>query len=336
MILLTGATGLVGSHLLYALLLRGEKVRATKRATSNLNDVSLAFSFYGPAAQNLLDSVEWVNADLLNPAEVDELFVGIDRIFHCAATVSFKPSDKHKLIEENPAMTAILVNAALEHKVAHFAFVSSVAAIGRSKHEADIISEKTEWKSGPENSNYAVSKYLSELEIWRGIEEGLTAGIVNPTIILGAGNWNHSSNALFKRYAGSFDFYTTGTNGFVDVRDVVDALIKVSDARINSERFILVGENMPYKLMADNMAEAFGHAPPSKQAKKWITEILWRLEKLRSVLFNIDPLITKETAHSARSSWKYTNAKAKEKLGIQFRPITESIQEFALFYKKHA
>ncbi len=333
MILLTGATGLVGSHLLYALLKRGENVRATKRASSNLGDVELAFTFYGEDALPLLKRVEWVDADLLNPAEVDELFAGVDRVFHCAATVSFRPADKHRMIEENPAMTANLVNAALEHRVAHFAHVSSVAAIGRSKDASDFITEETEWKGGPETSNYALSKYLSELEVWRGIEEGLTASMVNPTIILGAGNWNHSSNALFKRYAQHFTFYTSGQNGFVDVRDVVAALLKLSDERINNERFILVGENLPYRQMGNFMAAAFGQPLPNREAKKWTTELLWRLEYLRSVLFKIQPLLTKETAHSARSMWVYSNKKATEKLGIAFRPIQKSIVEFAGFYK---
>ena len=336
MVLLTGATGLVGSHLLYALLNRGESVRATKRASSNLNDVALAFSFYGEKAQNLLKNVEWVEADLLNPAEVDELFVDVNRVFHCAATVSFKPKDKQQLLEENPAITANLVNAALMNKVEHFAFTSSVAAIGRNKTLHDFTTEETEWKAGPENSNYAVSKYLCELEVWRGTEEGLCAAMVNPTLILGAANWNKSSSAIFKRYASGFKYYTTGKNGFVDVRDVVDSLLRISDLRINQERFILVGENLFYRDLANKMANAFGQAIPTREAKRWVTNLLWRMEKWRSVLFNIEPLITKETARSARSMWQYSNKKAIEKLGIQFRPIDKSILEYAEYYKKTA
>lgn len=334
MVLITGGTGLVGSHLLYALLKRGETVRATKRNSSNLADVELSFSFYGDDAKNLLSTVEWVDVDLLNPAEVDELFIDVDRVFHCAATVSFKPSDKQRMIEENPAMTANLVNAALAHNVLHFAYTSSIAALGRNKGPNDFTNEETEWKSGPQNSNYSISKYLSELEVWRGIEEGLCAAMVNPTIILGAANWNQSSSAIFKRYASGFKYYTTGKNGFVDVRDVVDALIKLSDERINQERFILVGENLAYRDMANKMATAFGQKPPSRQAKEWLSNLLWRIEKWRSILFNIAPLITKETARSARSTWQYNNKKAREKLGMNFRPIDQSIVEFAAFYKR--
>ena len=309
-------------------------MRATKRPSSKLNDVALAFSFYGENAQKLLDKVDWIDVDLLNPAEVDELFDNVDRVFHCAATVSFKPSDKQRMIEENPAMTANLVNASLAHNIAHFAFVSSVAAIGQGKNPSDLTTEETEWKNGPENSNYAVSKYLSELEVWRGTEEGLCAAMVNPTIILGASNWNQSSSAIFKRYASGFSFYSTGANGFVDVRDVVDALLKISDQRINQERFILVGENLTFRDLANKLTLAFGQAAPSKKASLWLTNLLWRFEKVRGFFFNIEPLITRETAKSARSTKIFSNKKAREKLGMQFRPIDKSIEVFAAFYKK--
>ncbi len=333
MILVTGGTGLVGSHLLYHLALRGEKIRATKREHSPLADVELVFSFYGSDAKNLLERIEWVTVDLENPMEVDAVCTGVSAIFHCAAHVSFKPKDARKLRTINPKITANLVNAALENNVGYFAHVSSVAAIGRTKSQGEIITENTEWKNSPDNSNYAISKFGAELEVWRGIEEGLCAGIVNPTIILGPGNWNHSSNAIFKRLSKPFPFYTNGANGFIDVRDVVAALLILFDKKITAQRYILVGENLPYRTHFENLAVAFGQKKPHRPANPFVMGLLWRMEHVRSVLFGTDPLVTKETTHSALSTWKYSNAKAINQLGVTFRPIAQSVADFVPFYK---
>lgn len=335
MILVTGGTGLVGSHLLYQLTLRGEKVRATKRPSSQLADVALAFSFYSPEAKNLLDLIEWVDVDLENPYDVNEVCAGITSIFHCAAQVSFRPKDAHNLRTINPRITANLVDAALNNNVGYFVHVSSVAAIGRNKTQSEIITENTEWKNSPDNSNYAISKFGAELEVWRGIEEGLKAGIVNPSIILGPGNWNHSSNAIFKRLSKPFPFYTTGSNGFVDVRDVVAALLSLFDKKISGQRFIVVGENLPYRTLFDKLAVAFGQPKPHRPASTFVMGLLWRFEYLRSILFGTDPLVTKETTHSGLSNWSYSNAKAKADLGISFHAIDQSIEDFVPFYMKH-
>ena len=334
MILVTGGTGLVGSHLLYHLSLRGEKIRATKRASSQLADVELAVSFYGVEAKKLLQNIEWVDVDLENPFEVSEACSGISAIFHCAAQVSFRPKDAHNLRTINPKITANLVNAALENKVGYFAHVSSVAAIGRTKNQGEVITENTEWKNSPDNSNYAISKLGAELEVWRGIEEGLCAGIVNPAIILGSGNWNHSSNMIFKRLSKPFPFYTSGSNGFVDVRDVVAALLTLYDRKISAQRYILVGDNLPYRTHFENLAVAYGQKKPHRPASPFIMGLLWRIEHVRSLLFQTEPLVTKETTHSAKSAWRYSNAKAVKELGITFRSIPESVKEFVPFYKK--
>ncbi len=323
----------MGAHLLHALLIRGERIRATKRSTSNLDDIALAFSFYQDDSVALLEQVEWVECNLLNPFEVDELMEGIKRVFHCAAAVSFNPKDEIKLLEINPAITANLVNAALEHEVEHFAHVSSVAAIGRTQGNEEFITEKTEWKNSPDNSKYAIGKYLAELEVWRGVEEGLPAAMINPTVILGAGNWNHTSNTLFRRFSQPSAFYTKGGNGFVDVRDVVEALLIVSDKRISGERYITVGENVTFLDLMTLFARAFGINPPKKAVRPWLMEIAWRAEKLRSMLTGRPPMLTKETARTSQHVWRYSNTKATEELKISFTPLKESIETYALFYK---
>lgn len=333
--LVTGGTGLVGSHLIYHLLLRGEKVRATKRAGSNIADTELAFSFYTKNTQPLMAQIEWVDVDLENPLDVDAVCKDVSILYHCAAQVSFKPQDAQRLRAINPLITANLVNAALANGVGYFAHVSSVAALGKPKDHSEYITEKTEWKDSAANSNYGISKLGAELEVWRGIEEGLTAAIVNPGIILGPGNWQHSSNAVFKRFSKPFTYYSQGTTGFVDVRDVVQALLTLTDKKIHAERFILVGQNLSFRELFAEIAKAFGHKPPSKPANKWVVAALWRIEHLRSLLFGANPLITKETARSATSSYKYSNNLAKEKLMISFRDVMVSAKEFVAFYQKN-
>ena len=333
--LVTGGTGLVGSHLIYALLKRGEKVRATKRANSNITDTELAFSFYAKeTAATFMAQIEWVDADLENPIDVDAVCAGITTIYHCAAQVSFRPQDAHRLRTINPLITANLVNAALANGVNYFAHVSSVAALGRVKDQSQKITEKTLWKDSDENSNYAISKYGAELEVWRGIEEGLTAGIVNPGIIVGPGNWNHSSNKFFKRFSKPFKYYSDGAGGFVDVRDVTQALLTLTDKQIHAERFILVGQNLPYRELFNALAKAYGHTPPQKASNTFILNFLWRTEYIRSLIFGTDPLVTKETARTATNNWKYDNTKAQEILGISFHDVINSVAEFVPYYRE--
>lgn len=319
---------------MYALLARGEKVRATKRPTSNLKHVEDVFSFYGNNAKKLLQSVTWVEPDLLNPAEVTDLLQDIHVVYHCAAMVSFAPKHKESMRMVNPAVTANLVNAALHHNTSYFAHVSSVAAIGKPKSQQETITENTEWLPGPEHSNYAVSKYYAELEIWRGIEEGLSAGIVNPSIILGPGNWHKGSSAIFKRYSENFAYYSEGSTGFVDVRDVVKILLTIADKKVTGERFIAVGKNATYRQLANLITDAYGLKQPTKKPNKLLIGLLWRAEKLRSILFGTEPLLTQETAHAAQQNWTFSNQKAQDKLGIHFTDLEKSVAEFCTYYKQ--
>lgn len=333
MILVTGGTGLVGSHLLYALLLAGKQVRASKRPNSDLDDVALAFSFYGPEAAALLQKINWVDVDLQNPADVEDLFEGITSVFHCAACVSFLPQQKHAMILQNVQITANLVNAALHAQVQHFAHVSSVAALGRDANTKPPITESAVWKNGPENSNYALSKYLSENEVWRGIEEGLPAAIVNPAIVLGAGNWHKSSNVLFKKFSNNFKFYSLGQTAFVDVRDVVAALLLLHNNSVVGQRYILASESIKYKDIFTQIAHGFGKKPPQIAAPAWLGEVLWRVEYIRSLVMRSKPVLTKETARSAQNNWVYSSQKIAKEFGFSLRNMNHTIEDLTRFYK---
>lgn len=332
MILVTGATGLVGSHLLYALLKKHNSVVALYRKNSNRAFVEEVFGYYTTEAKAMADRIEWRESDLLDVAALSDAFEGISEVYHCAAMVSFSNGDVAEMMQINQGGTANIVNVALHKGVKHLVYVSSVAALGRSG-EHGIISEKTEWSQSKHNSAYAKSKYNAELEVWRGMQEGLSAAIVNPGIIFGPGNWNEGSPALVKKIADGFKYYTLGTNGFVDVRDVVDVMQLLMERRVSEERFLLVSENLSYKKVFEFIAAGLEQEPPQKEAQPWKGALLWRIEKVRTTLFGGKALITEETARSAASTYYYENAKVQKALGFEFRPMAEAIRETAGLYK---
>ncbi len=334
MILVTGGTGLVGAHLLRALLDQGRSdIRAVYRSDSSLDNTRKIFSYKWERPEEYMGRIDWVKADLFDVVDLDEVMKGVNTVYHCAAIVSFQPSDKQLMLEGNPKMTRLLVDAALHAKVNSFIHVSSVAALGRAQ-AGEVTHENTEWKDSPNNSIYAQSKYAAELEIWRGIEEGLTAGLVNPSIILGPGNWKSGSSKFFHTFFNGFKFYTEGQTGFVDVEDVVSAMLKVEEKKEYGKRFLIVSENVPYKTLFDWITSAYGKPAPSILPPKWVMNLLWRVEWLRSKLTHSTPLVTKETAQSARAKTTFSNERSKEVLGLEYTPIQEVVKKYAELYQE--
>ena len=333
MILVTGATGLVGAHLLYNLCKTEDKIRATKRERSDLHMVRTIFSYYTEEVDELFAKIEWIEADLLNITELEDAFVRVTKVYHCAAWVNFNPKYKHQMIANNVTSTANIVNLCLAHKVSKLCHISSVAAIGRTENEP-LINENSPWVDGPENSNYAISKYNSELEVWRGIEEGLTAVIVNPSIILGPGAWKKGSSVLFHKIATGMPFYTTGTNGFVDVRDVAKVMVDLMESSINSERFILCSESIPFKQTFDYIADALGKKRAHIKVGDFLNALGWRVAKVISIITRKSPMLTKETAKAGNGISIYENGKIKKALNFEFIPVEQSCNDFSKMYLK--
>ncbi len=335
MIVVTGGTGLLGSHLIYQLTRSRLMVRVLHRKSSDLGRLKRVFEYYSSDAQALMEKVEWVEVDLLDIAAITETLRGARQVYHCAAIVSFQGKDATSMLHFNPESTANIVNAALENKVEKLVYSSSVAAIRQKENKEYIeehINEETEWVSSKYNSRYAKSKYMAELEIWRGIEEGLKAAIINPTIILGPGNWKQGSSAIFHEISKGFKYYTLGVNGFVDVRDVAKLMIQLMNTDIMGERFVAVSENLSYKLVFGWIAEAMGVKTPFKEIKPWMSNLLWRIERLRTTLFGGKPFITKETAQTAQQAYYYDNSKIKNRLHFEFKPVAESVKDFSRMY----
>ena len=296
MILVTGASGLVGLHLVTQLVKAGKQVRALYRSAIPVIEGG--------------EQITWIKGDILDIVSLEEAMIDVQQVYHCAAIVSFNPQKKDLLFHTNVEGTANVVNACLDAGIRKLVFVSSVAALGRIREDAPI-NETMNWSEETSNSEYGKTKYFAEMEVWRGIGEGLDAVIVNPVIILGAGNWDSGSSGLFKSAYDEFPWYTEGTSGFVDVADVVKAMMLLMESNISAERFILCAENMAYREVFTQMAKNFNKKPPHKKVTPLLASIVWRIEAVKAMFTGKDPLLTKETARTAAAKVAFDNTKLK-------------------------
>lgn len=332
MIFVTGGTGLLGSHLLVELSKRGKSIRALKRPNSSLTNVKQVFEFYlSNTSKSLFEKIEWVNGDINNVSSLQDGMKGCEEVYHCAGYVSFWRKDFEKLMKINKVGTANMVNVALSLGVKKFSHVSSTAAIGRNELSSKY-SETNKWITSPLNSNYAVSKYSAEMEVWRGQEEGLNVSIVNPSVILGAGNWEDSSLTIFLNVEKGIKLYTEGTNAFVDARDVAFCMTELMEQNIFGERFLTISENVCFRDLFFMIADELKTKRASIKVKPWMAAIAWRIELIRSI-FGSKPKITKETARSAMNESFYSNEKITSKLDYTFTSIEDSVKNAVAFRK---
>jgi len=335
MILVTGGTGLVGSHLLYKLVSNNEPVRAIYRRAHTLERVKHVFSYYSKNAQALFGHIEWMEADLNDIPALERAFNHITHVYHCAAFVSFEPDKYHQLRKINIEGTANIVNLCISHKVQKLCYVSSIAAIGNSLHPDTFITESTAWNPEADNSVYAITKYGAETEIWRGTQEGVPTVIVNPGIILGPGFWNGGgSGSLYKKIHKGLSYYTKGTTGYVDVWDLTDIMHQLMQSTIKNEGFIVIAENLSFKDFQDITAKALEVKPATKHIGKWLLELGWRMDWLNHKLFGKRRRLSKQLALSLRTKTVYDHGKIREALNFDFNPIAASSKKVASYFLK--
>jgi dihydroflavonol-4-reductase len=316
-VLVTGGTGFLGSYVIHQLVDEGWSVRAIRR-----NNALPAFI---PAA--ILEKVEWVAGDIGDIVGLAEVMEGMDAVVHSAARVSFSPKDRGELYHINIDGTANVVNAALELGIRRFVHVSSVAALGRTGN-GEKVTEKKPWEESKWNTRYAISKFRGEVEVWRGIGEGLPAVVVNPSTILGFGDWDHSSCTLFRSAWQEFPWYTEGINGFVDVKDVARAVTALLESEIVGERYILNSENWTFRHLFETMAAGFGKKPPTREATPFLTAIAWRKERIKSLFSGTPSILSRESARVAQSHTLFDNSKILAQLpGFQFTPLEKTIKD---------
>jgi dihydroflavonol-4-reductase len=323
MVLVTGGTGFLGAYIIKALVEAGEPVRALRR--------SAKIPFF--IAASTFEKVEWVEGDVLDVVSLHDAMQGVDAVIHSAAVVSFRSSERRHMNSVNIDGTCNVVNLALENGVQRFVHISSVAALGRTK-KSEKVTEQRQWEETANNTNYAISKYRAELEVWRGFAEGLGGVILNPSTILGFGDWHQSSCAIFKNVYKEFPWFTEGVNGFVGVEDVAAVAVQLLRSSIVSQRFIVNGDNWSFRELFNAMAEGFGKRQPYRKATPFLGEIAWRLEGIKSLFADGKPLLTRESARVAHSKTEFDNNAIRQALPeFSFTPLDTVIQNSCEKYK---
>lgn len=324
MILVTGGTGLVGAHLLYFLTQEGQKVRAIHRKNSDLDAVKQLFGYFTNQPEAVFNQIEWVEANLIDIPALTSAFKDVEFVYNAAAYVSFDPKNFQKLKKSNIEGTANIVNLCLHFKVKKLCHVSSIATFGNTGN--DLIKEEMQWNPDDDNNVYAISKYGAEMEVWRGIQEGLDAVIINPGVILGSGLWNKGTGVLFTKVYKGLSHHTKGEMGFVDVIDVSKIALKLMKSDCKNERFILISENTSYQKLLTTVALAFNKKPPGKLLQPWMLSIISRLDYIKSLLTGTKQMLFKSTAESLSKKRHYSNAKIKNELNYTFIPLGETIK----------
>ncbi|MGY4383650.1 dihydroflavonol-4-reductase [Pedobacter sp. UYP24] len=314
MILITGATGFLGSELIHQLATSGVPIRALKRKESQIPELIKENKF-----------IDWVEVDILDFAALEEAFEGIKSVYHCAAMVSFNPKDKSQLLKINIEGTSNIVNLCVDNNV-RLLHVSSVAALGIAG-KGGLITEKDFWEYDAKAHSYAISKYEGEMEVWRGIAEGLDAVIVNPSVIIGARAGFKGSGAIFKLVKDGLSYYTQGATGIVDVHDVANSMIALMNSKISNERFTISAENYHYQQFFSEIAQGFNVKAPNKEAKPWMLGVAWRAAKFAALFTRKPAALTSDAARSSLNESLYCNEKIINTIGIKFKPLKQSIQE---------
>ncbi|NND77246.1 MAG: NAD-dependent epimerase/dehydratase family protein [Flavobacteriales bacterium] len=333
MIFVTGGTGIVGIRILYDLLKKGRDVRALKRSTSDLEIPRKVFQFYNEnEGDTLFKKITWVEGDLRDIVSLKDGMRGCSELYHAGALVSFKKEDRELLMETNVEGTANIVNAALDEGVERFCYISSVATLGRSASDGPTT-EESERSEEEQSNNYGSSKYFAEMEVWRGIEEGLNAVILCPSLIIGAGRPYESTGQFFYQVKKGMKYYGPGKNAIVDVRTISEAALLLMQKEVWKERFILSAENLTYKEIFTKIATAMNEKAPQKEANKWMMNLIGNVSEVLSAI-GIKTFVSKENMKSAQAEFEYDNSKLSRYIDIEYPTAARSIQYFAEFYKQ--
>ena len=331
MILVTGGTGLVGSHLLVRLAQENEPIRAIYRTLESIEKTKKVFSYYTNTAKDLFANIEWVQADITDVPSMIPAFKDVKKVYHCAAVISFDPADYRTMRKVNIHGTAIIANLAIDAKVEKLCFVSSIATIGDDSKK-ELANEENDWGGNEKNNGYAITKYGAETEVWRASQEGVDVVIVNPGVILGSGFWTSGSGKMFSEIDKGFSYYSEGVTGFVGVKDVVRCMVQLMQSNCKNQRFILVSENKSFKEVLFSIAEALGKKKPKRCVQPWQASLFWRWEWLVSKITSRKIRMSKYTAKTLFRKTYYSSEKCKIQLEVTFKSAEEVIKQVSKEY----
>jgi len=305
---------LVGSFVSRKFLDEGYDVAILSRTTSD-------FSYI----EDIKERITIYEGDILDILSLENAMNNIDTVIHCAALVSLTSKEKKQMFKINIEGTKNVVDVCLKYGIKELVHISSVAALGRNEG-VQIVDESSKWTKSELNSAYAESKYLAEIEVWRGIAEGLNAFMVNPSVVLGQGSWEKSSGQIFKYIHDGKPFYTNGKVNYIDVRDVAESVWLLLKNQSFGERYILNAGSSTYKELFRMIAEELGKKPPSILISNSLLWVAFFFEKIKSLITGKPSLITRETILMSEMDFFFDNKKVKERTGIRFRPLEETIE----------
>ncbi len=324
-VFITGGTGFVGAYIIKELVEKNYSVRAIRRSNK--------LPFFISA--DILNKVDWVDGDVLDVIALEEAMNGADAVIHAAAKVSFQPNERKEMHKTNIEGTGNVVNTALSLNIKKLVHVSSIAALGRTAN-GEHVDETKKWKDSKQNTNYSISKYYGEMETWRAIGEGLNAVIVNPSTVIGYGDWNATSCAIFKSVYEELPWYTNGVNGFIDVEDVAKAIVQLIDSDISGERYILSAETASFREIFNLIADEFKKKRPTLEATPFLAAIAWRIERIKSLFTGKPSILTKESAMLAMTKTYFDNSKILKALpNFSFVPLKQTIEKACSLYAAH-
>jgi nucleoside-diphosphate-sugar epimerase len=321
MILVTGATGFIGSHLMCHLAQKDIFPVAMFRHESNKKRVWKQFESQFADAQKRFDKITWRKADFRDLPSLEAAFEGISHVYHCAGYISLAQRDVKKLLEINEKGSAYLVDLCLSHSVKKLVYVSSIAALGNDP-SISVIDENTPWDNNTDKNPYAYSKYGGEMEVWRAMQEGLNAVIVNPGIVLGK---DSPIETLLLRHKKGLRWCTTGNNAFVNIQDVITLMDKLMDSKIEGERFILVAENWSGKVMVETLLKSGDFRPRVFFIPKGFLYFLWGLEHLMQLLGIRRRFLTRAIISGQYEQKTIDGSKIKSFVDFEYSPITKLI-----------
>ena len=319
MILVTGGTGFLGSTLLQRLIDDGQSIIATKRESSIIPEQLKSSSL-----------IQWVDADITDYYALEELVSQVNQIYHCAAVISYHKSDASKMFQTNIEGTKHIVNLCLHHEI-RLVHVSSIAALGTNK-QGHPVKENDKWEFSPNLSKYSLAKYESEMEVWRGIAEGLDAVIVNPSVIMGVGTDKNASKSIFELVKKGNKIYPLGSIGVVDVQDVAKIMMMLMNSEISGQRFILNAENISNRELLEKISSRMNKPAPTIKATPTLLTVAWRVSKALALLQGKKPVLTRETARAATKKLAYDNTKIINTLGVNFKSVDQIVDEVCQAY----
>lgn len=329
--LVTGATGMLGTHVMLELLIRGQKTKALIRKGANTSIVKKVFEFYYPE-KNYFDQIVWAEGDILDIISLQDAMKDCEVVYHTAAIVSYHKADRKAMYTTNIEGTANVVNVALETGIKKLCHVSSIAALGKALQGVSLT-EETEWKNSNENPHYGITKHLAEMEVWRGIQEGLPSVIVNPGLIIGPGDFSRSSGGIFTKLNEGLNYYPLGGTGVVSAKDCAIMMADLVQKDISGERYLLVSENTDMKAVFEKVAESLGKPKPQKPATTFIMQVVRIAEWLKEKFTGRKAIVTRESVKRTTQQVFYNNEKVRSAINRDFEPVGIAIEQTGRFFR---